>query len=136
MGTILSALAFALILGFMVLIHEIGHFVTAKRAGIRVEEFGIDFPPRLFGWRRGETEYSLNLLPLGGFVRMTGEEDPTDPRSFARAPKRWRVLVLVAGAAMNLLAAGIIFSIAYATGWPTPTEFRISVSAVAPGPPP
>jgi regulator of sigma E protease len=61
------------VFGLIVLVHELGHFITAKWAGIRVEEFGIGFPPRLFGVKRGETIYSLNLLPIGGFVRMTGE---------------------------------------------------------------
>ena len=75
-----SVLAFALLLGFMVLIHELGHFTVAKLAGIKVEEFGIGFPPRLLAFRLGETEYSLNAIPLGGFVRMLGEEDPTQPR--------------------------------------------------------
>src|SRR5262245_59669842 len=87
----MSVVVFALLLGFMVLVHELGHFVVAKLAGIRVEEFGIGFPPRLLAIRRGETEYSLNAVPLGGFVRMLGEEDPTQPRSFARSPKLWRI---------------------------------------------
>src|SRR5919202_1832007 len=90
----MSVVAFALLLGFMVLIHELGHFALAKLARIKVEEFGIGFPPRLIAARRGETEYSLNWIPLGGFVRMLGEEDPTQPRSFARSPKLWRVRVV------------------------------------------
>src|ERR671931_2890067 len=101
----MSFVAFALLLGFMVLVHELGHFVMAKLAKVRVEEFGIGFPPRLVAFRRGETEYSLNWIPLGGFVRMLGEEDPRQPRSFARAPKRWRIGILLAGVTMNFLAA-------------------------------
>ena len=61
------------VFALLVLIHEFGHFITAKWAGIRVEEFAIGFPPRLFGIKRGETTYSINLLPIGGFVRMPGE---------------------------------------------------------------
>ncbi|MDA1189046.1 MAG: site-2 protease family protein [Chloroflexi bacterium] len=72
------------ILGFLVFVHELGHFIMAKRFGIKVTEFGFGFPPRLFGVRWGETIYSINAIPLGGFVRMVGEEDPTEPRSFAR----------------------------------------------------
>ena len=131
----MSVVAFALLLGFMVLVHELGHFVMAKLAGIRVEEFGIGFPPRLLAIRRGETEYSLNWIPLGGFVRMLGEEDPTQPRSFARSPKRWRVGILLAGSTMNMIAAAIFFSIAFAAGWPTITLARVEIFRVVPGSP-
>jgi regulator of sigma E protease len=130
-----SILAFALLLGFMVLIHELGHFTVAKLAGIRVEEFGIGFPPRLFALRRGETEYSLNALPLGGFVRMLGEEDPQQPRSFARARKRWRIAILLAGSTMNMIAAALFFAVAYMAGWPTVTATELEVSRVVAGSP-
>ena len=80
-----SILAFLVLLSLLVMVHELGHFVLARRARVRVEEFGFGFPPRLWATRRGETDYSVNAIPLGGFVRMQGEEDPTDPRSFARA---------------------------------------------------
>src|ERR671937_339301 len=126
----MSVVAFALLLGFMVLVHELGHFVLAKLAGIRVEEFGIGFPPRLLALRRGETEYSLNWIPLGGFVRMLGEEDPTQPRSFAHAPKRWRVAILLAGSTMNMLAAACFFTVAYTAGWPTATQSEVTVREV------
>lgn len=126
---------FLAILGLLVFIHELGHFVFAKLARIKVEEFGFGFPPRLFAVRRGETEYSLNLIPLGGFVRMLGEEDPTAPRSFARAPKRWRSLVLLAGPGMNLLLAALLFAGGYMAGWPTTTETKVQVRAVLPGTP-
>ena len=74
------------ILVVLVVIHELGHFVTAKLFGVKVLEFGIGYPPRVFGIKRGETEYTINLLPLGGFVRLLGEEDPSDPRSLAAQP--------------------------------------------------
>jgi regulator of sigma E protease len=122
-----SILAFALLLGFMVFIHELGHFTIAKLAGIKVEEFGIGFPPRLVAVRRGETEYSLNWIPLGGFVRMLGEEDPAEPRSFARASKLWRVATLLAGSTMNLIAAAVFFAIAYGAGWPTVTGTEVQI---------
>src|SRR5688572_19702242 len=119
----------------MVLIHELGHFTIAKMAGIRVEEFGIGFPPRLFAFRRGETEYSLNALPLGGFVRMLGEEDPKQPRSFARAKKRWRVAILLAGSTMNMIAAALFFSVAFMAGWPTVTATEVEIFRIVPGSP-
>src|SRR5262245_48293202 len=131
----MSVVVFALLLGFMVLVHELGHFVVAKLAGIRVEEFGIGFPPRLLAIRRGETEYSLNAVPLGGFVRMLGEEDPTQPRSFARSPKLWRIAILLAGSTMNMLAAALFFSIAFAAGWPTVTQTAVEIFRVVPGSP-
>src|SRR5215469_398585 len=109
------------VFGMLVLVHEFGHFLTAKWAGIRVEEFGIGFPPRLFGIQRGETLYSINLLPIGGFVRMPGENGETadasgqfDPRSFAAKPAGKRALVLVAGVTMNVLLAIVLFSAAEA----------------------
>lgn len=130
-----SILAFAVLLGFMVFIHELGHFVFAKLAGIRVEEFGIGFPPRLLSFRRGETEYTLNALPLGGFVRMLGEEDPKQPRSFARAKKRWRVAILLAGSTMNMLAAALFFAVAYMAGWPTVTATQVEITQIVAGSP-
>ena len=132
-ATLLSWIVFGLILSLMIFIHELGHFVTAKMAGVKVEEFGMGFPPRLFGYRRGETLYSLNAIPIGGFVRMLGEEDPTQPRSFARARKRWRIAILLAGSTMNLVAASLIFAAAHATGWPTVTG--VEINRVMPGSP-
>jgi regulator of sigma E protease len=107
----------------MVLIHEFGHFITAKWAGIRVDEFGVGFPPRLFGIKRGETIYSINWLPIGGFVRMPGENGETtdergnpDPRSFGAKPASKRAIVLLAGVTMNLLLAIVLFTAAEAIG--------------------
>ena len=75
--------AFGGILLFLVVMHELGHFTVAKLVGVRVLEFGVGLPPKAWGIKRGETEYTVNWLPLGGFVRMLGEEDPDDPRSLA-----------------------------------------------------
>src|SRR5438105_10437947 len=72
---ILTALVFLLILSVLVLIHEAGHYFVAKRFGIKVEEFGFGLPPRLWGFKKGETIYSLNWLPIGGFVKLFGEDD-------------------------------------------------------------
>ena len=72
------------VLGFLIFIHELGHFATAKWFGIKVTEFAFGFPPRIFGVRYGDTVYSLNWIPLGGFVRMVGEEDPIPPTQLRR----------------------------------------------------
>ncbi|HWO73954.1 MAG TPA: site-2 protease family protein [Dehalococcoidia bacterium] len=100
------------ILVVLVVVHELGHYVTAKLFGIRVLEFGIGYPPRIWAFKRGETEYSLNILPLGGFVRLLGEEDPSDPRSLAAQPPLARLIVMGAGAFMNFLLAIFLFSLA------------------------
>ena len=122
------------ILGFLVLIHELGHFITAKKFGIKVTEFGFGFPPKMYSIKKGETEYSINLIPLGGFVRMLGEEDPTDPRSFARQSAIKRSIVLVAGSFVNLILPVIIFSILLILPHDT-INGDIAISSIAPGSP-
>ncbi|RME33118.1 MAG: RIP metalloprotease, partial [Thermoflexia bacterium] len=206
-------LAFVLLLGPMILAHEIGHFLAARRAGVRVLEFGLGFPPRMFTlWRekgtlsvedvtihlpgrvslppalrpgamvevltrpgpdgspevvrvhlvteptgapdeaplpqtiqtgegtlwRGRltslepgTVYSLNWLLIGGFVRMLGEEDPSDPRSLAARPKRWRLTVLLAGVLANVLVAFLLFMLTFSTG--IPTRNFVLIQEVLPG---
>src|SRR5262245_19585609 len=107
-----TIVVFFVILGGLVLVHELGHFVTARLANVRVLEFGIGFPPRAKVIRRGgETLYTLNWLPIGGFVKLEGEDgDATDdPRSFARAKLPVKLIILVAGVVMNLLVAFLIF---------------------------
>jgi regulator of sigma E protease len=166
------------VFGLLILVHEFGHFITAKWAGIRVEEFGLGFPPRLVGIRKRDTGgweiiwfggrsdeedinlkqtpfsgtsggvstgktshtiYSLNLLPIGGFVRMPGEngdindeEGNYDAQSFAAKPAGKRIIVLCAGVTMNVLLAMVLFSIAYTLGEPT---FPAQIAAVVPGSP-
>lgn len=197
------------VLGPIVLIHELGHFALAKLAGVRVEEFGFGFPPRLAKLWRGKgyleidgaqviipagfrlpgglhvgalveasarrqadnrlvlrqlavldsdadqgtppaqvveegeklqgevtdlekgTLYSFNWLPIGAFVKMTGEEDPQDPRSLAAQPKRWRLAVLSAGAALNVIAAVLLLVGAYASGYPE--RYVVEITHVEPG---
>ncbi len=195
------------VLGPIILIHELGHFIFAKLAGVRVEEFGFGFPPRLLKLWRGKgyldigstrviipagfrlpselnvgfwvdaislrqddgtyvlrrlqllkptvddltlkregvhmcgeltalepgTLYSLNLLPMGAFVKMTGEEDPADPRSLAAQPKRWRVAVLAAGAVLNIIVAIMLLTGAYASGFPE--KWQVEITRVEPGSP-
>ena len=109
--TLITIVIFVTILTVIVVIHEAGHFFTARLARIRVHEFGIGFPPRARVLRsKGETIYTLNWLPIGGFVRLEGEDgDSDDPRSFVRAALPVKVIVLVAGVAMNLVLAFVIF---------------------------
>lgn len=97
----------------LILAHEFGHFITAKAFRVEVKEFGLGFPPRIIGRKRGETIYSLNAIPLGGFTKLAGEEDPEAPRSLAGKPTGIRVLVLSAGSLMNLLAPLALFTIAF-----------------------
>jgi regulator of sigma E protease len=107
----ITIVIFVFMLGALVVIHELGHFVVARLARVRVLEFGIGFPPRAKVLRsEGETLYTLNWLPIGGFVRLEGEDgDSDDPRSFVRSPLPTRLVILVAGVAMNILLAFLIF---------------------------
>ena len=99
------------VLGVLIVVHELGHFLTAIWLGIKVQEFGIGFPPRMFAIRRNGIDYSMNWLPIGGFVKIEGENgDSDDPQSFGRAPAWKRIIVLSAGSLMNLLLALLIFA--------------------------
>src|SRR6202171_5694823 len=105
----ISVLAVGVILGFMILIHEFGHYAVAKLLGVRVEQFAIGFGKRLFGFRRGETDYRINALPFGGYVKMSGEnpmdERSGDPREFMSHSRWHRFLIAIAGPVMNILLA-------------------------------
>ena len=111
MEVLITIVEFLAILGVVVVVHEFGHFAAMKAFGIRVNEFGIGFPPRLIGFRKGETLYSLNLVPLGGFVRPEGENDPSATRSFAGKGAGTRFIVLVAGVFMNVVLAIVLFTV-------------------------
>jgi len=113
MSMIITIVIFLGILAVLILAHELGHFATAKAFGVRVDEFGLGFPPRLIRVRRGETLYSLNAIPLGGFTKMAGEEDPKVPRSLASKGVGTRLIVLSAGSIMNALLPLLLFSIAF-----------------------
>jgi regulator of sigma E protease len=114
----LSAIIFIIVLGILVLVHEFGHFITAKRAGLKVEEFGFGFPPRLWGIKRGETTYSINWIPFGGFVKIFGEdgEHKEDKRSFSGAKPGKKALIISAGVIMNFLLAVVFLSVGNAVG--------------------
>jgi len=110
---LIAIVAFLGILVVVIIAHELGHFFTAKASGVRVDEFGLGFPPRLLSVKWGETRYSLNAVPLGGFVKMAGEEDSKVPRSLASKSIGIRLLVLSAGSLMNFLLPLLLFSIAF-----------------------
>lgn len=117
----LAIVVFIIILGLLVFVHELGHFVMAKRAGMKVDEFGFGFPPRIFGIKKGDTVYSVNWIPLGGFVKIVGEDgsDTQDPASFGYKSFWQRFFVLVAGVTMNVILAWVILSIVMMLGAPT-----------------
>lgn len=121
----LNLLLFILVLSILVLVHEFGHFIVAKKAGVRVEEFGLGLPPRIFGKKIGETLYSLNVLPFGGFVKLTGEDEALDAgyvmndnRNFMSKSSVQRILILVAGVFMNFIFALCLFyTVFFITGF-------------------
>jgi regulator of sigma E protease len=123
MSVFIAILAFLIILVILVVAHEFAHFITAKSSGVKVNEFGIGFPPRIWGIKRGETLYSINALPLGGFVKLSGEEDPKAERSLASKGYGTRIWVLASGSVMNLvlplLIAALAFMIPHNNYYPT-----------------
>jgi regulator of sigma E protease len=112
-----SLVAVVAVLGFMILIHEFGHYAVAKWLGVRVEQFAIGFGKRLVGFRRGETDYRINAIPLGGYVKMSGENPmdarSDDPREFMNHSRWHRFLIAIAGPTMNILLAIILLTTVY-----------------------
>ena len=132
---LLSLVVFVLVIGLLVLVHEAGHFFTAKFFKVRVEEFGFGIPPRLFSRKKGETIYSINAIPAGGFVKLTGEDEETeDPRSFSSKAAWQRGIIVMAGVVMNFLLTVLIFTTIYTIGGPV-SSGKILISAVAPDSP-
>ncbi len=148
----MNILIFIVILLILVLVHEFGHFIVAKKSGIRVDEFGFGFPPKLFGVKKGETTYTINALPFGGFVKIFGENPddentngPDKARSFVHKPKYIQALVLVAGVFMNFLLAWVLIVCLFTFGSrsqvdPTLTgahysNERVTIVDVTPGSP-
>lgn len=131
---ILIILLVLLVFSVLVIAHEFGHFIVAKRNGIHVYEFGVGFPPRLWGKKFRGTEYTINALPLGGFVRLEGEDNESKgPKSFASKSLWVKTKVLMAGVAMNTLIAWAIFTYLAATGIPQIFPFKMpSVGPIAP----
>ncbi len=127
----MEIVVFVLILALLVLVHEFGHFLAAKKSGVKVEEFGFGFPPRLFGIKKGETLYSVNLIPLGGFVRVYGEEyHDTDKKIDKRLRNRafvykkpWqKSVIIISGILGNFLLGWVLISFLFTQGVPTPTD--------------
>ncbi|PIZ65818.1 hypothetical protein CO051_03635 [Candidatus Roizmanbacteria bacterium CG_4_9_14_0_2_um_filter_39_13] len=128
----ITALIFLVILVVLVLIHEFGHFIVAKKSGVLVEEFGFGFPPRIFGKKFGETLYSINLIPLGGFVKLYGEEyhegEKKRPdaksipkhRAFVNKSPLQKTMIITAGVVMNFILGWVILSFLFTQGVPTP----------------
>lgn len=137
----MTIILFIVVLFVTVLVHEWGHFYAARKSGMKVEEFGFGIPPKLFSWKRGEVEYSINALPIGGFVRIAGEngvEQTTPPeRQFDTKPWYLKSFVLIAGVCMNLVLAVVLFTAAYSLGVPgvsdtgTPTITSVSAGSFA-----
>ena len=124
------------VLGLLVLVHEAGHFFTARAFGIRVEEFGIGLPPRMFAIRRNGIDYSINWLPIGGFVKILGENGDSDaPDSFGNAPAWQRILVLVAGVTMNMITAIVLFMLVFTIFGKTVEGGVANILDVSPGGP-
>lgn len=139
----ITVLIFIAILFALILIHEWGHFIVAKKTGMRVDEFGIGFPPKMFGLKRGETEYSINWLPIGGFVRIFGEDMQTAAedapplsgteraRSFSARPRLAQAAVLLAGVVMNVIFAWFLFALVLMVGVPTAVNEEEAGTAAA-----
>ncbi len=133
----LTIVAFVAIFSLVVFVHELGHFTVAKLAGVKVLEFGFGYPPRLLRIaRRGDTDYTINAIPIGGFVRVVGEDDPSDPRSMARRNPWLRSAFLIAGPAMNVVLATLLFGLSSMMGVLTPVKGPgVGVYEVVPGSP-
>lgn len=119
----ITAIAAIFVFLMVILFHEFGHFIAAKSVGIKVNEFSIGMGPKLFQKKKGETKYSLRLLPIGGYVSMEGEdEESDDPRGFSKASPWARIITVAAGAIMNFILAVIVLTIvSFNIGVPTTT---------------
>lgn len=129
----MSFIIFIVVLGVLIFAHELGHFLVAKKCGMRVDEFGLGFPPRVFGKKIGETIYSLNWIPFGGFVKIFGENPSDNPgaehsainesRSFGKKNRGLQVAVLVAGVAFNIIFAWLVIFASFVSGFPAPVGY-------------
>lgn len=135
--TVLTTVQMIAGLGFVVFVHELGHFLVAKWADVKVERFSLGFGPKLVAFRRGETEYCISAIPLGGYVKMAGEttedEKTGDPREFAAKPAGWRAAILMAGVAMNCVFAVPLLSLAILLGGGFRANQTSAVGGVVPG---
>lgn len=140
----LTIITFFIILTLLVIIHELGHFIAAKKNNVLVEEFGFGLPPRIFGIKHGETLYSLNWLPIGGFVKVLGEEEheldkkklppELQNKTFVSKPAPVKILILTAGVLANFILGWVIVSYLFTQGVPVPTDNAV-VMEIAKGSP-
>lgn len=119
----MTVLIFIIVLAVLIFVHELGHFLSARMFGIRVDAFKIGFGPKLFAWKRGETEYGVNAVPFGGYVKIFGENPDTDSisgpdsaRSFVNKPRWQQAIVLVAGVFFNFIFAWIVYAVVFCLG--------------------
>ena len=135
---LVSLLVFLIVLSVLIFVHELGHFLAAKRMGVKVTEFGFGYPPRLWGKKIGETVYSINLIPFGGFARLYGQEEEVSQeveRAFYSQSKLRRAVIVVAGVLMNVVLGVICFAVVYSRmGVPEPLG-AVRIVAVAEGSP-
>ncbi|MCK4918694.1 MAG: RIP metalloprotease RseP [Candidatus Pacebacteria bacterium] len=134
----MSILIFIIVLAILIFVHELGHFIFAKKTGMLVEEFAIGFPPRIFSKQKGETKYSIGIIPLGGYCKILGEDYDEDKnedknslnykRRFTNQSKINQAIVLVAGVAFNFLLAWLLFSVSFMSGMPvSASQFKDKV---------
>ncbi len=150
LGFIVSLLRFAVVLGVLIFVHELGHFLVAKWRGVYVKRFSLGFGPKLAGFKKGETEYWLSAVPLGGYVKMAGQEDlPSEEkeekdedagipphRKFSHKATWEKLAIIAAGPAMNIAAAAVIFATLFTVGMPVPSyQATRRVGQVAPDSP-
>jgi len=132
---IFTILIFLAVLSLLIFVHELGHFIAAKRSGVRVEEFGFGLPPRIYGKKVGETIYSLNLLPIGGFIRMAGEQMEValvgDPFCFFTKSPLKRALIVISGVIGNFLLGWLLFAVLFVVGMPVFSERTVIISVEA-----
>ncbi|MFZ2621243.1 MAG: M50 family metallopeptidase [Minisyncoccia bacterium] len=126
----MTVIIFLAVLAILILVHEFGHFIVAKKSGIRVDEFGLGFPPKIFGKKWGNTLYTLNAIPFGGFVKIFGEDqhlenisDADKSASFYYKPKWIQSAVLIAGVTFNILFAWLLISLGFMIGLPSPVDY-------------
>jgi regulator of sigma E protease len=139
MSVLIAIASFALVLGILVFVHEFGHYAVAKLCGVRVEVFSLGFGKRILGFKRGDTDYRLSVLPLGGYVKMAGENPlearTGDPGEFTSHPRWQRFLIAIAGPVMNILLAFVVFTGVYKVHYEHPvySDKPVDVGVVLPG---
>jgi len=147
----MALIIFIIVLIILIFVHELGHFLVAKLSGVRVDEFGLGFPPKIVGVKYGETTYSLNWIPFGGFVKIFGENPdeesisgPSASRSLVNKPKWNQILVLIAGISFNVIFAWLLISFGFMSGLPTSVDAypnmhfkdaKVVITTVLPGSP-